>query len=146
MLWGKIYTIWDPTLVQASLKSRNLSFEPFTLEFAEKAFGLQGKTLKKIFTPGLVPKFNEAIHTSMQPKHVHAMNINALKHISQVLDEIAPGEHGGLTIENMFVWFKDLITFATTDALLGPHNPFASDHSLYNDLWFVFYTSVLYNR
>lgn len=138
MLWGRIYTIWDPHLAQASLRSRNLSFEPFVLDFAEKAFGLDAIAYKKVMEdPKLVPEFTEAIHASMQPKHVHAMNVKALSYISRTLDAIAPGEDGGIEASNMFDWIKDLITSATTEALLGVHNPFSKDPSLYDDLWLV---------
>jgi hypothetical protein len=138
MLWGRIYTIWDPHLAQASLRARSLSFEPFVLDFAEKAFGLDPVAYKKVMEdPKLVPEFTEAIHASMQPKHVHAMNVKALSYISRTLDTIAPGEDGGIEALNMFDWIKDLITTATTEALLGGHNPFSKDPTLYNDLWLV---------
>lgn len=136
MLWGRLYAIWDPSLAQASLKARNLSFEPFVIDFAEKSFDLRGDVLLKATKdPRVVPAFTEAIHSNMQPKHVHAMNVKALSGISKIFDEIKPGENEGLDVENMFDWLKDFITIATTDALLGPHSPFAKDPSLYDDLW-----------
>lgn len=139
MLWGKIYAIWDPTLAQASLRSKALSFEPFVLEFAEKSFNLKGETLKKVLgNPKLVPEFTDAIHASMQPKYVHEMNITALRYMSEVFDGIEPGDEGALVCENMYDWLKDLITVATTQSLLGRHSPFTKDPSLYDDLWYAY--------
>ena len=147
MLWGKIYTIWDPQLAQASLRSRTLSFDPFIVEVAQKSFGLSEETFAKITSnPRLVPDFTEAIHASMQPKYLHAMNVIALNYISRTLDEVSPDESVGLDVPNLYLWIRDLITSATTEALLGNESPFSKDPTLYDDLWFVKFTLPIVSK
>ncbi|RDW80338.1 cytochrome P450-12 [Coleophoma crateriformis] len=136
MLWGKIYTVWDPQLAQASLRTRNLSFGPFVVEFAQKAFGLSAETFAKITdNKDLVPDFTEAIHAGMQPKCLHAMNATALNHISRTLDKVSPDDEGGVAVPNLYLWVRDAITFATAHSLLGKENPFENNPSLVEDLW-----------
>lgn len=139
MLWGKIYAVWDPQLAQASLRARDLSFEPFVVDFAHKSCNLGDETFAKVTSnPALVPEFIEAIHGSMQPTHLHSMSIIALHRISRILDEIPPNDSGGLTVPNLYLWTRDLISLATMRALLGKQNPFDNDPSLVEDLWSVY--------
>ena len=136
MLWGRIYTIWDPQLAQASLRTRSISFDPFMVEFAEKSFNLGKETFAKLMADlKVVPEFVDSIHAGMQPKHILAMDTIALRGISQTLDNITSGEDGGVDAVNLYDWVKDLITIPTIDALLGPCSPFLKDPSLYDDIW-----------
>ncbi|RDW69215.1 cytochrome P450-5 [Coleophoma cylindrospora] len=136
MLWGKIYTVWDPQLAQNSLKTRNLSFGPFVVEFAQKSFGLSAETFAKITdNKDLVPNFNEANHAGMQPKPLHAMNATAFNYISRTLDKVSPGDEGGVAVPNLYLWIRDVITFAAAHSLLGKENPWENNPSLVEDMW-----------
>jgi hypothetical protein len=136
MLWGKMYVIWDPNLAQAALRARGPSFEPFVVDFAQKASNLGKDVFARVLSqPKLVPDFTDAIHASMQPALMHKMNVHALKYISGEFDRIRPGTGGGLEAENMYTWIRDLISLASTRALFGKENPFEKDHSLIDDIW-----------
>lgn len=138
MLWGKIYAIWDPSLVQAALRARSLSVEPFFREFSEKSFGLGPTVLAKV-NSNLVVTFMEATHGSMQPSHLQGMNVVALNYISRTLDSICrEGSDGGEKyVPNLYLWFRDTISLATTRALLGEENPYEKDPSLVEAAWYV---------
>lgn len=140
MLWGKLYAVWDPQLVQAALRSRVASQEPFVVEFAQKSFGLSAETFAKVTSnPDLVPAFTDAIHNSMNSRNVNEMNTHSLEYISQTLDNIKAGEDGGLEVPNLYLWVRDIITLATGRSLLGKENPFEKDSSLIECLWLVIY-------
>lgn len=136
MLWGRIYAVWDPSLVQVTLRARNASSEPFIREFAEKSFGLSAETTAKN-VESLPGAFIDATHGSMQPKHVNEMNVIALNYISRTLDGLC--RHGDdaftLTVPNLYLWFRDIITLATTRALLGRENPYEKDTTLIQTAW-----------
>lgn len=59
ILNGKLYAIWDPTLVQSAYRNKDLSFEPFAAEFAQKDLGLSNDVAKLLRETDLVPDFLE---------------------------------------------------------------------------------------
>ncbi|POR34170.1 25-hydroxycholesterol 7-alpha-hydroxylase [Tolypocladium paradoxum] len=152
MLNGKMYTIFDPDLIQSALRSTTASFEPFVVEFAQRSFGLTDTTFAKITSqPRLVPEFTEAIHRSFQPTSLQRMNIHFLGSISTKLDPISDGTlkvdeansgrerkiDAGLEVGNLFGWCRDVMSMATTKALYGNSDPFSKDPSLIPAMWYV---------
>ncbi|KAK2057169.1 hypothetical protein LY76DRAFT_516842 [Colletotrichum caudatum] len=134
ILNGKLYGIWDPTLVQAVFRNRNLSFEPFAVEFAQRELGFSNAILKTVQESTLVPDFFEGIHQSMAADNLHRMNANALAYVSDALDDVCKGSEAYETT-SLFAWTRDLMTMATAEALYGPHNPLRKDASLMEDIW-----------
>ncbi|KAK2043622.1 cytochrome P450 [Colletotrichum somersetense] len=134
ILNGKLYGIWDPTLVQAVFRNRNLSFEPFAVEFAQRELGFSNAILKTVQESTLVPDFFEGIHQSMAADNLHRMNANALAYVSDALDDVCKGSEA-YEATNLFAWMRDLMTMATAEALYGPHNPLRKDASLMEDIW-----------
>ncbi|KAL6361077.1 hypothetical protein LRP88_04539 [Fusarium phalaenopsidis] len=149
MLNGKMYTIYDPHLVQTALRSRIASFEPFVIDFAQKTFSLSKETFAKVRGPNVFNDFNDAIHSSFQAPMLHKMNVHFLASISAKMDPISFGTvrvdevnsgreelvDGGLRVENLYLWCRDVMTLATTKALYGDHDPFGPQPHLVDDLW-----------
>ncbi len=135
MLNGKMYAIWSPALIQAALRSKTLRFDPFIVEFTQPFLGLSDEA----FRPGLGPRERESLlparmtglHQAMQPEHLHRMNAAALNYIAESLNAVdAP-----IQIPNLYLWLRDLMTFATTEALYGSENPLRGRKDLVEDLW-----------
>ncbi|KAF4466265.1 7-alpha-hydroxycholest-4-en-3-one 12-alpha-hydroxylase [Fusarium albosuccineum] len=157
MLNGKLYSIYDPHLVQAALRSRIASFEPFVVDFAQKTFSLSEETVAKVKAPDVFNDFNDAIHSSFQAPMLHKMNVAFLASISAKMDPISDGTvhankvtagreeviAGGLKVENLYKWCRDVMSLATTKALYGDHDPFSHQPELIEDLW-TFEESVPY--
>ncbi|GKT50810.1 25-hydroxycholesterol 7-alpha-hydroxylase [Colletotrichum spaethianum] len=134
ILNGKVYGIWDPVLIQSVYRNRDLSFEPFAVEFAQRELGFNNATLKIIQESTLVPEFFDGIHKSMTADNLHRMNANALAYVSNALDNVCKGS-AAFEATNFFVWVRDLMTMATAEALYGPNNPLRKDASLMEDTW-----------
>ncbi|KAF7551196.1 hypothetical protein G7046_g7780 [Stylonectria norvegica] len=160
MLNGKLYAIYDPYMVQSALRSKTASFEPFEEEFAQKTFGLSAETFAKITSnPTLISDFTDAIHQSFQTEPLHRMNMHFLQCITAKLGPISRGEsvvdktnagrerlqgvEGGLEVDNLFLWVRDIMTLATTRALYGDRDPFNDDHSLVDQIW-IFEEAIPY--
>ncbi|KAL0934528.1 uncharacterized protein CTRU02_211327 [Colletotrichum truncatum] len=133
ILNGKLYTVWDPLLVQAVFKNKNLSMEPFSLEFSQRELGFGNDFLKLLQTTTMVHDTFEAMHQAMTSTNVRRMNANALGYISGALDEIRIDKP--LEVSNSYLWVRNLMTLATTQALYGPDNPFRKDDSLLQEIW-----------
>ncbi|KAF4817974.1 25-hydroxycholesterol 7-alpha-hydroxylase [Colletotrichum siamense] len=137
ILNGKLYAIWDPALVQSAYRNKDLSFEPFAVEFAQKDLGLSNDVAKLLRETDLVPDFFGVIHPALNGAHLHRMNANALKYVSAELDRIGGGvgDESGLDVPNLFAWVRRVMTLATTEGLYGVENPVMKNLTLIDDLW-----------
>ncbi|RGP74625.1 prostacyclin synthase [Fusarium sporotrichioides] len=133
ILGGKLYVIFDPTIVQSAYRKKTLSFEPFAAEFAQRELLLSDRVQDKLKNTNLVPDFFAAIHPAMTGDHLHRMNANALNYISKDINNI--GGQGNLEQANLWLWLRDLVTMATAEALYGSKNPLRQDHGLLDDVW-----------
>ncbi|KAM0261216.1 hypothetical protein ACHAPA_009850 [Fusarium lateritium] len=133
ILGGKLYVIFDPAITQSVYKKKTLSFEPYAAEFAQRELLLTNETSDKLKTTSLVPDFFSVIHPAMTGEHLHRMNANALNCIADDINSI--GNSSNLEHPNLWLWLRDSITMATSEALYGPENPLRKDPSLLTDLW-----------
>ncbi|KAM0543984.1 hypothetical protein ACHAPJ_012009 [Fusarium lateritium] len=134
ILGGKLYVVFDPAIIQSIFRKKSLSFEPFASEFAQRELLISDETAHKLKTTSLVPDFFAAIHPAMTGDHLHRMNANALNYVSQELATIGDAETP-LKSSNLWLWLRDLITLATSEAMYGPENPIRENKSLVDDLW-----------
>lgn len=135
ILGGKLYVIFDPAIVQSAYRKKTLSFEPFAAEFAQRELLLSDRVQDKLKNTNLVPDFFAAIHPAMTGDHLHRMNANALNYISKDINKISG--QGSLEHANLWLWLRDLVTMATSEALYGSKNPLRQDRSLLEDVWWV---------
>ncbi|WXC60647.1 hypothetical protein SNK03_006532 [Fusarium graminearum] len=133
ILGGKLYVIFDPAIVQSAYRKKTLSFEPFAAEFAQRELLLSDRVQDKLKNTNLVPDFFAAIHPAMTGDHLHRMNANALNYISKDINKISG--QGSLEHANLWLWLRDLVTMATSEALYGSKNPLRQDRSLLEDVW-----------
>lgn len=151
MLSGKLYAVYDPYLCQQVLRNNIASFDPFQEEFAQKVFGLSQVTYDKIrHNPSIFKDFTDAIHRSFQKDSLAKMNLRWLTDFATKVDSISHRKivvdldnagvesivnGGALEVENFFLWCRDFMTLATTQALYGDHDPFVQDKSLIEASW-----------
>lgn len=135
MLNGKMYVVWDGSLVQSIYRNRDLSFGPFVMDFAQRMLDYDDEADKMVRGPKFLEEFVASNHEGMSGSNVHRMNANALKYVAAKLHEI--NDEDGLSIPNLFLWTRDIMTEATCEALYGPANPLKKDRGLIDDLWLV---------
>ncbi|RGP80661.1 putative phenylacetyl- ligase [Fusarium longipes] len=157
MLNGKLYAVFDPSLLQSLFRNKTASFEPFAVDYAKKTFGLTQEEFRKVKAPGVYDDFTEAIHASFQTASLQQMNIHFLRSISAKLDPMSNGTmsahtdthgkekvvNGQLQVDNLYLWCRDVMSLATTKALYGDTDPFESKPGLIEDMW-CFEESVPY--
>ena len=106
------------------------------MDFAQGVMGLSNEAFRPVRgTPereSLLPAFVNAIHHSMLQEHLHKMNAAALRYIAQRLNAVTAS---GTEIPNVYMWMRDLMTLATTEALYGAKNPIRGRPDLIDDLW-----------
>ncbi|EFY93199.1 hypothetical protein MAC_00982 [Metarhizium acridum CQMa 102] len=121
MLGGKTCAIWDPALVQSALRQKTLGFEPFAVDFLQTMLGMKEESYKAFREiPELVVEFFDALHVTVRGEPLHRMNANALNYISSRLDAIKGSSK--MPVDNFYLWLRELMTSATTTALMGRHS------------------------
>ncbi|KAK3315037.1 cytochrome P450 [Apodospora peruviana] len=128
----KIYFVTSPSLIQASLKNKNLSFDPFMVEFGKLMLGFSDAEWNPLVNQQLVDDFVRAIHGAMLGEHLHKMNATALKYIAERLDQIGTQP---LKVDNLYMWTRQLVTMATAEALYGHANPAREAPEFLDDIW-----------
>ncbi|KAH6673616.1 cytochrome P450 [Halenospora varia] len=136
MINSKVYAINDPTLIHSALRSKNLSFEPFMTDFAQRMLALPDAIMVPIRDPGdeksgLLTGLIKEIHTSMIGVHLHKMNADVLNDVKTSINAI--GE--SIEVKSLYLWLRSTMTIATCNTLLGLHNPMRGDPSLVDTLW-----------
>ncbi|RMJ13686.1 hypothetical protein CDV36_006655 [Fusarium kuroshium] len=133
ILGGKLYIIFEPSMVQSAYRNKNLAFEPFAVEFAQRELAISNESARIVRETNLVPDFFSVITKSMAGEYTHRMNANALKYVSKELETLGSSEP--MKIPNLYLWVRDMMTIATTEALYGPDNPIKGNPGLLEDLW-----------
>jgi hypothetical protein len=137
MINAKLYMITSPALVQSAFRSKNLSFDPFMVEFAQSMLGVSDATMVPIKfagdekQPGFLDVFVREIHGAMVGEHLHKMNTDALREVASALN----GLEKTFEPSSLYLWLREMMTIATCNALLGSHNPMIKDPSLIDSLW-----------
>jgi hypothetical protein len=137
MINGKLYVITSPVLAQSAFRHKNLSFEPFVVEFAQRMLGVSNETMEPVRFPGdetrlsFVGEFSKAIHGAMAGEYLHKMNADALNQVAASLNAIK----GTFETDSLYLWIRTMMTVATCNALLGSKNPMIEDPSLVDALW-----------
>jgi hypothetical protein len=123
--------------VQTLQKSKNLSFFPFLRLFIKKETNYDPRHEEIMQSvPGVVEKGRQVIHNSMTTKNVKTMGLTALNHLAKKLGKITVDEP--LTIDSMWIWFRDAMTSATCEAMFGEDNPIDrldKYPTIMSDLW-----------
>jgi len=61
MVNGKMYMINSPALVQSAYRAKNLSSDPFMIEFAQATLGVSDEAMKSVKRPEFIPAFVKGI-------------------------------------------------------------------------------------
>lgn len=106
-------------------------------DFVKGLFGLSDETLNRFKAPATEDRPNflgaaiTAMHTAMVGEHIHKMNASALGDIAASINNIG----NEFETQSLYLWLRSMMTLATTNSLLGSHNPIRSDPGLVESLW-----------
>ncbi|PWI73996.1 hypothetical protein PCL_09272 [Purpureocillium lilacinum] len=149
MLSGKAYAIFDPNLIHVVLRSKSATFEPYIFSLVQTTFDLSDEAFTKVIEDEkLLPDLTDAFHLGFQVKPLRKMTRRFLATISSKLNTIGSDSQtthvfnagreralqGGLEVENLYLWCRDLMTVSTTKALYGNSDPFSKDLRLISAL------------
>lgn len=137
MVNAKTYVITSPGMSQSAFRSKDLSFEPFMVEFAQRMLGVSDEVMVPMAKPAtekephMLREFVKVIHESLIGESLHKTNIAALGGIAASIN----GIEKCFAPDSLFLWLRDTLTLATSDALFGSRNPLKTNTSLIDSLW-----------
>ena len=138
MLTGKIYAIFDSALIQSAHRNRNLSMTPVILDYSNRVLQYDDEDDRLVRTEGFIEEFTNMLHASLIGRHIHRMNVNSLRYIASRIEGLCAGAGEEHIVPNLYIWTRDLMTYATTIALYGPENPITEDRpDLVDDYWYI---------
>ncbi|KAK4201355.1 putative cytochrome P450 E-class, group IV [Triangularia verruculosa] len=139
MLTGKMYAIWDPSLISAGLKNKHLSTKPqiksavsplmkVSKGTVDLMMGDQGDHLQDRIMLHAIP-------TSFSGEAQQSFIEGALKEVSRQFTSLSSSSQQQ-DIPNVWVWVRELVAKATTPPLYGKdQDPFTRDPSLIQYFW-----------
>jgi hypothetical protein len=141
ILRGKIVVVTSPDIVQSALRAKDLSFNPFSIHFAQTVIGAKTTHFAEAC---VVPENDKEVnYTNEMHKIYHEplapgpdlqqANKNMLKRLSVFINEIG----SEYSRRDLYKWLQDTFTISTATSLYGARNPVEKDHSLITALWYV---------
>ncbi|WYZ34168.1 hypothetical protein EsH8_I_000444 [Colletotrichum jinshuiense] len=132
----KVYVIAAPSLAQAALRTRQLSFDPFVVQASDGLVRLSAKA-KALFVDGtLLHAFSTTVSTATAPEPMRRMTATALATLAEDLNELAIGDNHQQKVPHLYHFLRNRIAVAATDSLYGRNtNPFREDGTLVDEVW-----------
>ena len=129
---GKLYVINSPELAQSAIRSRSLSFEPHVTEFIEKMTNIGESAMNTYRDPAFFSQWIKTVYSTLTGDHLLIVNAAALNVVADSLNGV-PAQ--GTTVQDLFIWTRDLLTMAGTTSLMGSKNPWKADANLCEAYW-----------
>jgi hypothetical protein len=131
VLNGKIYIIYSAGLISAAMRNKDLSFDPFVVEFAESIGGLTKRQAKLVTAPGVVDRVTTVMHAALTSASLSKMVASGLLEVKAVLNSV--DARATLDIPDISAWTRDVMAKGAMRGLYGRHNPM--DDQALQDLW-----------
>lgn len=135
MLNGKMYIIWDVTMIQNVFRKKGFSMEDFAANFVCNVGGLDGPTRRLYHnTPLTMESIGTFSKYLLKGESLRKLNIAAIQFIEKRLHgQFDDGEW--IKVPNLYLWLRDTMSLAGSEALWGSNNPLAGSPELMNDFW-----------
>jgi len=126
-----LYAINSVPLITAAMRNKDLSFDPFALEFGAVAVGLSKAHRHVLAKDGVMEVFTNINGSQLKGEELLRVSINALGDLSKVLGQIKAGEP--LFVPDVYLWLRTMISMSTIRAIFGENSPFTEE--VLPDLW-----------
>ena len=137
----KTYVVTSPSLSQVALRHKGLSMDPMFFPIGVPMLGIGKSTADRMkvldddgYCVGLavVPDRKLDFNRRMAPgTDLTALSAAATAEIASIVNKIGTG----WATEDLYMWLRDTVTYATAVGLYGKHCPLIEDRSLIEDIW-----------
>lgn len=142
----KVYVIFSPSLAQAALRNRDLSFEPFVVLASQALANLEGRSLKLLRDGTISRAFFHTLPSAVSAEPMSRMAATGLLSMTGEIDHLCDwidlSVAKEVEIPDLFGYLKKTMTLAVTDALYGlEDNVFREHLTLIDDLWYSYFAA-----
>lgn len=139
MLTGKLYAIFDPSLISAGLKNKHLSTKPQVRAAVAPLIKASKGTVDLMMSEqGDVLQDRMMLHaipTSFSGELQQSFIEAALQEVSRQFTSFSKSNQQQ-NIPSVWLWIRDIVAKATTPPVYGKHqDPFSQDPSLLQSFW-----------
>ncbi|KAJ2904301.1 hypothetical protein MKZ38_008360 [Zalerion maritima] len=138
----RIYVIQNTQLMQAALRNKNMTFDPFIQEFIGGMLALPKSTYDRLMAgteSGLMSTMTGVIQHGLMGDNLRATTRTVLDIIADNLNEMEKIRMDAgveqIALASFWVWMRQTLAGATTEALYGDFSPFRVNETLMEDLW-----------
>ncbi len=122
MLNGKVYLVSSPGLISAVFRNRDLSFDPYALDFAEGLLQVDRKWVTNVWAqPGWLDGFNSMVHSSLAGDALRWTKERCYRELAVLLNEFACD--GTVEVPSVFDWVAGVLSVAFTRTIYEDKNP-----------------------
>ncbi|KAK3373092.1 cytochrome P450 [Lasiosphaeria ovina] len=129
MLTGKMYAVWDPTMITTGLRNKNLSTTPLLVSSTPPLTGVGKETMDIIRGSNgdcaMVDDILLKTGPAMAGAYLQQMNAAALSDIGDYLSQIDEA-----SVPDLWMWIRRLMVLPTSRATFGHGDPFSKDPAL----------------
>lgn len=139
----KIYVIFSPSLAQAALRNRDLSFEPFVVLASHALANLEGRSLQLLRDGTISRAFFHTLPSAVSAEPMSRMAATGLLSMTGELEHLCHridlSMDKQVEVPDLFGYLEKTMTLAVTDALYGlKDNVFREDLTLIDNLWYIY--------
>jgi hypothetical protein len=132
ILGGKLYVVTDPALAHSAALNRNLSFDPFLIEYSRRLLDVSERAVAGMKDHEWYLKWLRIIYGAMTGSDLAALNAASVRSLLQSFNAV-PKE--GVVVDSLWDWVSGVMGLASTDGLYGRRNPFRLDPGLTESYW-----------
>lgn len=128
-----MYAVWDPALVAAGFRNKDLSLNPFMVSMIKPLMLANDETYAMVSDPSqeLTNTFMASIAPTLLGNHLRSLSTAALGLLEKHFNSM-----GRVTDEpNLWLWVRGMMMSITSKSLYGEGDPFEEDPTLEQSLW-----------
>lgn len=136
----KLYVIFSPTLQQSAMRAKNMDAQSFTVNFIPRLFGIKQETLDKLLGKDGVHEsmaipMGRVFTSTLSGDSLNDLTLSTMESVSNTLNAVGDG---GLEIQNLYLWLRQVMSQATAAGLFGhKYNPYGKGESVIDAQWYL---------
>lgn len=136
----KLYVIFSAPLQQSAMRSKNMEPEAFTANFIPRIFGIKQGTLDAMLGrdgihESMSGPMQRVFQTTLSGDALHDLTLSTMDCVADTLNAIGDS---GLEVQNLYMWLREVMSYATSVGLFGrENNPYGKEPTVIDAQWYL---------
>jgi len=113
--------------------------QSFTVAFIPRLFGVKQQTLDRLLGrdgmhESIMSPMERVFQTTLSGDSLNRITLSGLSFVADTLNSIP---RSGISVPNLYMWLRDIMSVATSTALFGREsNPYGKDSAVVDAQWY----------